>query len=77
MINWPMLYDFGSLWLFEPLGIYNVCIGYCWPVSTPEVFICFPSLGSWVIATVGVQVWYILLNEMLGRPLKFLHRRGD
>jgi len=64
-----MLIDFIISWLLDPVTISNVCIGYsgygC-PASTTEVFLCFPSLCSWIIAVEGVLIWYFGVMLMMG-----------
>ena len=79
MTNWPMLYDFICYWLsiYSFVGIGSNCVGYSWPATAPEVFVCFPSKETWLFALMGIIVWYILVCEMLGRPLKFLHKGAN
>jgi hypothetical protein len=75
MMDW-MIYDYISLWLFEPPVIGSICIGFTTGLDMAnEVFICFPSKEVLLAAFEGIVIWYIFVCEMLGRPLKFLYRK--
>ena len=76
MIDLIMIYDFICSWLFEPPTLGSICIGYSMGLEMAnEVFVCFPSKEVLLAAFEGVVIWYILVCEMIGRPLKILHTK--
>lgn len=64
-MNLEMLIEFIITYLDGPPTLRSYCVGFSWPASAPEIFLCAPGKWSMLIAAMGICFWYLCIREMI------------
>jgi hypothetical protein len=83
MINFEMWWDYLCIYFSSGTDPFLParCVGFSYPASSPEVFICMPGLFTILIALCGLLVWEVCIMTMLGydvrKPILNLFKRKE